>query len=112
MFERFADLIDYTKRTQNLTTTQIAELAGVCRATAFRWASSDIEPSWYHAARVLLTRPLIHLVESWAVYAGQDGAIELHFALDGSRVEVVYCGVIVGEGESLAEALESATPRD
>lgn len=112
MFERFNDLIAYTKRTQNLTTAQIGEICGVCRATAFRWASGQVEPSWYPAARTLLTRPLITLIEAWAEHSGDDaGELEVYFALDGSRVTIVYADVVVGRGETFAAAIEDAMPQ-
>ena len=108
MFERFSDLIEYTKRTQNLTTVQVGELCGVCRATAFRWASGA-EPSWYAPARTLLMGPLTRLVEAWADHTGDAGGeLQVIFALDGSAVTIVYQKVIVGRGATLAQAIESA----
>ena len=107
MFTDWPDLIAHQKNVRNLSTEQLGAECGVSRATAFRWASGVV-PVWFETARTLFFGGLVSVVERWGEYAGTAGTLDLRIALDGSGVRVEHAGVVVAEGETLAQALEAA----
>ena len=106
MFTDWPDLIDHQKKVQKLSTEQLGTVCGVSRATAFRWASGVV-PVWFETARTLFFGGLVNVVGRWGDYAGTAGTLDFRIALDGSGVRVEHAGVVVAEGETLAQAVEA-----
>ena len=108
MFADWPDLIEHQKKVQKLSTEQLATVCGVSRATAFRWASGVV-PAWFETARTLLLGGLVSVVERWSEHAGETGTLDLRIALDGSGVRIEYAGVVIAQGETLAQAVEGVS---
>ena len=107
MFPDWSALIQHQKNVQKLTTEQLGDVAGVSRATAFRWAAGSAPP-WFNTARALFFGSLASVVDRWAQHTGGAGTLDVRFALDGGGVAIEHGGVVVGVGSTLAEAIEDA----